>query len=279
MAILISNSGLGGGLKVFGNTTGGFKARYVIPVDEDAQAFFSRVTMAGGTLSTTEQTAITTLVVTLKSIGVWSLMKAIYPMVGASAASCAQNLKSSSFTGTFTSGWTFSSTGATPNGTSAYMNTGYIESTNSTIDNQHISVYLRTNVSGLQCDIGAENADFNIQSNIFSNYNNALYARIHAVNNGIAINYSTLGLFTANRVASTQVQGWKNTTKNTLSNNSVGLPTVSLYIGSANVNNSPLYYSAKQNAFASIGDGLTDTQISDFYDAVQAFQTSLSRQV
>jgi len=28
MAILISNTGLGGGLKVYGNTTGGFKARY-----------------------------------------------------------------------------------------------------------------------------------------------------------------------------------------------------------------------------------------------------------
>ena len=50
-------------------------------------------------------------------------MKAIYPMVGASAAACAQNLKSSSFTGTFTSGWTFASSGVTPNGTSAYFNT------------------------------------------------------------------------------------------------------------------------------------------------------------
>jgi hypothetical protein len=34
-----------------------------------------------------------------------------------------------SFTGTFTSGWTFASTGVTPNGTSAYMDTNLIPNT------------------------------------------------------------------------------------------------------------------------------------------------------
>ena len=65
-------------------------------VDPDAAAFFARVTAAGGTLSATEQTAVNTLVVTMKADGTWTPMKAIYPMVGASAAACAQNLKSSS---------------------------------------------------------------------------------------------------------------------------------------------------------------------------------------
>jgi hypothetical protein len=63
-------------------------------IDPDAAAFFQRVTDAGGSLSTTEQDAIFTLVADLKADGIWSKMKAIYPMVGASAAACAQNLKS-----------------------------------------------------------------------------------------------------------------------------------------------------------------------------------------
>lgn len=92
-------------------------------IDPDVQAFFDRVTVAGGTLSTTEQSSIIQLVADLKSYSIWSAMKAIYPMVGASAAACSQNLKSSSFTGTFTSGWTFSSSGIVSNGTSAYFNT------------------------------------------------------------------------------------------------------------------------------------------------------------
>jgi len=38
-------------------------------------------------------------------------------------------------------------------------------------------------------------------------------------------------------------------------------------------------FSDREYNFASIGDGLTDTEASDFYDAVQAFQTTLSRNV
>jgi hypothetical protein len=246
--------------------------------DADAQAYFDRVTTAGGTLTTTEKDAVNVLVLSLKTNSLWTLMKAIYPMVGSSAAACAQNLKSSSFTGTFSSGWSFSSTGATPNGINAYMNTGFIETANSTLNNQHISVYLRTNLDGLQCDIGCENSS-TAQSNIYSNYGGNFYPRIHNVNSGTGINYTTLGLFTANRVISTEVQGWKNNTKNVVSNNSSSLTNVSFYIGCVNVNNTQQNYSARQNAFASIGDGLTDTQLSDFYNTVQAFQTSLSRNV
>ena len=116
--------GVGVGIRVGGFTPsggGGF--------DPDAQAFFDRVTTAGGTLTTTEKNATNQLVLDMKSAGIWSSMKAIYPMVGASAAACAQNLKSSSFTGTFSSGWTFASTGVTGNGTSAYMDTSLIPST------------------------------------------------------------------------------------------------------------------------------------------------------
>ena len=72
--------------------------------DADAQAFFDRVTTAGGTLTTTEKNATNQLVLDMKSYGIWTAMRAVYPMVGASAAACAQNLKSSSFTGTFSSG-------------------------------------------------------------------------------------------------------------------------------------------------------------------------------
>jgi hypothetical protein len=39
------------------------------------------------------------------------------------------------------------------------------------------------------------------------------------------------------------------------------------------------FYESSRFAFASIGDGLTDTQASNLYAAVQAFQTTLSRNV
>jgi hypothetical protein len=38
-------------------------------------------------------------------------------------------------------------------------------------------------------------------------------------------------------------------------------------------------YDNKELAFASIGDGLNDTEAANFYTAVQTFQTTLGRNV
>jgi hypothetical protein len=55
--------------------------------------------------------------------------------------------------------------------------------------------------------------------------------------------------------------------------------SISLFIGSNNVNGSPSTYDNKEIAFGSLGDGLTDTEAANFYTAVQTFQTTLSRNV
>lgn len=136
----------------------GIIASQIASFDADALAFFARVTTAGGTLSTTEKNAVNQLVLDLKANSLWTPMKAIYPMVGASAAACAQNLKSSSFTGTFTSGWTFASTGATPNGTSTYMNTNLNLSTQLTFNSTCITYYSRSNTAtGNKSEMGCVN--------------------------------------------------------------------------------------------------------------------------
>ena len=96
-------------------STHGIVGSQIVQIDPDYLAFYNRVITAGGSLSTTEQTATEQLVKDLKAYGIWAKMKAIYPIVGASAAACAQNLKSSSFTGSFSSGWTFAITCATQN--------------------------------------------------------------------------------------------------------------------------------------------------------------------
>jgi hypothetical protein len=55
--------------------------------------------------------------------------------------------------------------------------------------------------------------------------------------------------------------------------------TIPFYLASENLNGSANGYDNKELAFASIGDGLTDTEASNFYTAVQTFQTTLSRNV
>jgi hypothetical protein len=248
-------------------------------VDPDAQAFFDRVTTAGGTLSVTEQTATNQLVLDMKAAGIWTAMRAVYPMVGASAAACAQNLKSSSFTGTFTSGWTFASTGATPNGTSAYMNTNLIPNTSLSLDSIHGSSYSRTNASQLGPLFSSENAgNYANGFYIWPNYSGGnISIRVNDDTSTGGTNSSTLGFHLAMRTSSTIKKYLRNNTSivNTTVT-STGLNTSSIYLGASRNNANFTNY---EQAFASFGDGLNDTQASNLYTAVQAFQTTLSRNV
>jgi hypothetical protein len=271
------------------------KAGFAPPFDPDAAAFFARVTAAGGTLSATEKSAVNTLVVQMKADGTWTPMKAIYPMVGASAAACAQNLKSASFTGSFSTGWTFASTGATPNGSSAYMNTNLVPSTQLTNRNTHLSFYSRTNQfpytgANVQVAFGASIAPsflplFDLELNGNGSNVNTFLVYMNDYNTGFltVANTDTRGFLFGNRPSSNVLNLFRNGTKisSNTSTTAQSLPNVNLYMSGLNLSNSLAANTASnaQCAFSSIGDGLTDTQASDFYTAVQAFQTTLGRQV
>jgi hypothetical protein len=249
--------------------------------DADAQAFFDRVTTAGGTLSTTEKNATNQLVIDMKSAGIWSSMKAIYPMVGASAAACAQNLKSSSFTGTFTSGWTFASTGVTPNGTSAYMNTGLIPNTNISSQNSvAFGYYNNGNMTSPSTGMGCANAGLGNGTYLIVNVGGSSYNRVTSNSSQVFASTFTTGFYQLSRIISTEFKYYKNSSiLNTASITSSGLSTNSFW-GAGGVNyGGTAEYEGGQCAFSYIGDGLTDTQASNFYTAVQTFQTTLSRQV
>ena len=255
-------------------------------VDPDAQAFFDRVTTAGGTLSATEQTAVNSLVVQMKADGIWSKMKAVYPMVGASAAACAQNLKSSSFTGTFNGGWTFASTGVTPNGTSGYMDTNFAPTSFNSINDAHLSFYSRTDstYASYVIDIGANaNApSYNPEITIAMRHNGNTYNTLGSYSAAISyVNNTSAFHAISSRISSTSLKGYKNGTLQATYTNTNTLTAFAnnIFIGADNLGGSANRFSTRQCAFASIGDGLTDTEASDFYTAVQAFQTTLSRQV
>jgi len=261
----------------------GIIASQIASFDADAVAFFTRVTTAGGTLSTTEKQAVNQLVLDLKANSLWTPMKAIYPMVGASAAACAQNLKSSSFTGTFTSGWTFASTGVTPNGTSAYMNTTLIPSVSiASQDSTHLSYYVNQNVKIGAFQMGVRGA------NVIDLFIGARFDSTNSYNN---VNTQTVttrsetsnvnGFIAVSRINSSTFKYYKgNSVNQTYSISSTGLPnTHPIWIGALNLEGSVFRPDNANISFASIGDGLTDTEESNLYTAVQAFQTSLSRQV
>jgi len=277
------------------NTTYYYRLRASTTYDTDAEAFFTRVSSNGGSLTTTEQQAVNSLVIQMKADGIWTAMKAIYPMVGggtgstaAREAACAQNLKSSSFTGTFSSGWTFASTGVTPNGTSAFMQTNFIPSVEFvSASSNHISFYSRTNQSvATNCEMGAFDTSIGtpivmlaIKSDSSGGHRYELRNFCLNGNFGPTPPSDTRGFACNTKISSGAVKGFWN-------NSLIGSETVvdaltnrEIYIGGRNSNGTANTFSSKQCAFASVGDGLTDTQASNFYSAVQAFQTTLSRNV
>jgi hypothetical protein len=261
--------------------THGFLASSIGQFDADAVAFFNRVTTAGGTLSATEQIAVNTLVKQMKTDGIWTKMKAIYPMVGASAAACAQNLKSSSFTGTFTAGWTFASTGVTPNGTSAYMDTFFNPSANGMSNsNGHISVYNRSDITGSNKSlIGVIGSPTEIAIN-FDSAN--VFAMFGSLPYPVFVQTDKRGFYSVSRDTSTTVKNYFNSTVkvNGTPVTYIDTPKGKILLGvqGTEIGNRG-NFSSNEQAFASIGDTLNSTESGNFYTAVQAFQTTLSRQV
>jgi hypothetical protein len=250
-------------------------------IDPDAQAFFDRVSTNGGTLSATEQLAVNTLVFDMKTAGIWTALKFIYPMVGGSGASCAVNLKSASFTGTFSGGWTFASTGATPNGVTGYFDTTFVPSANlSSASSTHLSYYLGTFADTARWQIGVRGAN---SQDLF------ISTRYNIQQGWISINSGTdtytdanafRGFIQGNRIDGASRKTFKNGVLiNTSSVTATSLPTTNpIYLGAINLGG----IFGADNArcqFATAGEGLTDTQSADFYTAVQTFQTTLGRQV
>ena len=254
----------------------------ITALDSDAVAFFNRVTAAGGSLNITEQNAINALVVSLKLNNLWASMTAIYPMVGASAAACAQNLKSSSYTAGFSSGWTYASTGVTPNGTNAYMDTGLSPSSILTQNSNHLSFYSRSTVAASSSgEIGSFNPGSPSYFHMHAYYTGNIMYGLLASSTAVSVaNTNSLGFFNSNRNTSTTVSNFKNGINlGNASMTSVALNSFTVYVGALNNSNTSVNYSTKQCAFASIGAGLSDTDAVIFYNTVQAFQTSLSRNI
>lgn len=238
--------------------------------DSDAQAFFT----AAGITDTTQKSAVNQLVLDLKSYGIWSKMKALYPMVGGTSTTHSYNLiNTSQYQLTFNGGWTHSSTGALPNGTNAYANTGLNASTVlASFNSNHISYYSRTNnlTDSANMGGGSGSAYFTLEYN--THWNGSVYLA--------QVTNPSTGLFINTRTASNVQKLFRNGSQ--LGSTNTGTSTTSananIFLGARNIGGGN-QYSARECALSSIGDGLTDTEAANLYTAVQAFQTTLSRNV
>lgn len=258
------------------NASGGDTAS----LDPDAQAFIT----AAGITNPTQQTAINTLVVSLKADGIWTKMSAIYPFVGGDATSHKWNLKNpldtdAAFRLSFVGGWTHNANGITGNKINTFANTFL---TYTTLNSGHESLYSRSNIVETvpTYDMGAYNGGTTWQLLSLYSQANLLIGGFNSDSQPRSTLPNSSGLFVNNRTASNAANLWRNGTKLIQSTQvSSAVPNLNIYIGSSNNAGVATLPGSKNYAFSSIGSGLTDTDSTNFYTAVQAFQTTLGRQV
>ena len=246
--------------------------------DADAVAFLA----AAGITDPTITSAICTLVTTMKADGTWAKMSAIYPMVGGTATTHKFNLKNpadtnAAFRLNFVGGWTHSANGALPNGTNAYAETFCLHTQ---LNSSSMSFYSRTNSTGLFNDIG--NATNSVPNSIIlARYIDRFYGHINQTADAFVANTNSTGFYLVSRTANNILRLFKNASL--LLNSaalSTSIPTQTITISAWKQSAVTISrYSNRECAFASIGNGLTNTEAAALYTAVQAFNTTLSRQV
>ena len=185
---------------------------------------------------------------------------------------------------TFFGGGTHSSTGYQPNGTNAYANSYLTPSTSLSLNNNHISFYSRTQTPGYilnyGVDIGAADTGNVNMLDIEIKYGGRYYENNQNSYSSPFSDTLNNGLFLNSRIVSGSFKGYRNgTSEGTISISSTGLSSHPIFLGARNNGGVAAFYTNRECSLASIGDGLTDTEAANFYTAVQAFQTTLGRQV
>jgi hypothetical protein len=254
-----------------------------VSFDADALAFIT----AASITDNTQKTAVNTLVRDLKTANVWTKMKAIYPFVGGSATSHKFNLKDprdldAAYRLVFFGGSSHTSNGYEPNLTS-YANTNLNPHTSLDIDNMHFSYYSRTNTLVSDYDMGVitttTGTTLSLSAGLRWGDGVTYYAMCFNPSEITKVQTSTNKNFIFNKIT-TSASLFENTTKTTTTvTNRSGLPNADFFIGARNFNGTAQQSAMRVCSLSSIGDGLSDTEASNFYTAVQNFNTTLNRQV
>jgi hypothetical protein len=250
--------------------------------DADAQAFVTNANIQ----DQVQATAINNLVIGMKADGVWTKMKAVYPFVGGTATSHKFNLKNPldtdvAFRLAFSGGWTHDSNGVTPNGVNAFANTYFFPRISLTIGSNSQGQYQRLNAidsgfRGVWDNITAYKLEICTNSVSFGN-------NCRTTANGADLNPAAIADTTGLILSKSQGGEFKFLRNSSIIASTTAGSTIypirTYHIGALNNNGTITSYSNMPISFSFLGDGLTDTEASNLYTRVQAFQTTLNRQV
>lgn len=254
---------------------------YAAAVDPDCAAFLTATGITDPTISG----AVCTLVTSMKSNGIWTKMIAIYPFVGGTATTHMYNLRNpantnAAFRLSFVGGWTHTANGAQPNGTNGYANTFINPFIDLSLNSHSFGIYSRTNnTTGIQIYGTLQN------SNISFIQNNLTAANFISGSTSNLLSYTanpSTSFLMSTRTSNTLLTAFRAGVLLGSNTNSIAALPNTPYFLAARYNQNLLaaeFFSVHQLAFAFVGSGLSNSESLTFYNIVQAFQTTLGRQV
>lgn len=259
--------------------------RIVQPWDRTAYNYLSRLNTASATLTGTSSNATYKLSYDLSQIG-YVYLPAVYPFIGANAASNSQNLTSSTYTVTWGGTITHDANGVTGNGSTGFGDTGLAQSVLGATGGY--SVYVSGTVTAAQ-GYAISMRDAAVSPTVFTglvltagttNNVGGYYATVSGVSAFETAEFLG-GLATVNRLSSTELRLYDDGV-------SVKLNATADVIGTSGgtVHLLCLYrqdtagkslFSANNIRFAAAHTGLSTAQVSMLATAVNTFETSIGR--
>jgi hypothetical protein len=239
-------------------------------LDSDTNTFLTTASITDATI----KSATNKFVLDVKGYSLWTKVKAIFPYVGGTSSTHSYNLKNpSQYQITWSGGITHSSNGVLFGGVNGYGNTNFASNSFTSANNFGVSSYVRNN-NDAGGDIGVFAPDLRYVSSRLSGYS---YFGIGNTYMAQATTNSQ-GFWNVNRTSASVVKAFKNGSSYITGTTGAGtLSTQNLFVGALNQSGSANFYTGKQHALDAIHDGFTDAEAANWYTAVQAFQTALSR--
>jgi hypothetical protein len=248
--------------------------------DADTNAWETAVVGAGGSVSAARKGQVNTLILGLKADGVWTLLDRLWLFAAESSTQALRDLVARS-AATAVDNPTFTTDrGFTGNGSSSYINTGYVPSTHKVAlaqDSAHLSLYTTAFTTNAVFGFGGANPQLHIHAP-FSD--GKFYARMNAnggAGKGAAL---TTGLYIGDRSAAGAIAYARNGADiGTDTEASTGVPSSALYIGAMNDNGTAAGFDVSRHGAASIGGSLGAAGRAALSSRLNAYMSAIGASV
>jgi hypothetical protein len=249
-----------------------------VGVADNYTQFLSRIAAQDAT----HENAYIALINGLTEDGVWSKIQCLYIFAAAQSATALTNIKTSaSFdpatalnTPTFTADVGYNGL----NTTDQVVDSGYNNSTNGSLDNQHLMAWNGSNTTNSTPIAGAAIVATDNQSNIYPKFtaDNKHYGRINndTGSAGVAVADPT-GMLLVTRLSSTEHELYFNGVDVGVANDaSAAAPNLNIYFCGQNQDGTAVSSSWICRA-GGIGTGLTATEAADYYTHLAAYMAAI----